>query len=219
MDKQKQVEEIEITQKAIRKSADGEGAFVDLLNQEMKELQDSQKQIEEMVKDLVSEMLLPQYVEEVLKQPFSYFEEHYKDEIKSCFYLRKKGYRKIPENAVVLTREEYENLNLKLFEYEVSISRDYVQQDIFDEVLDEKIDIEIENYILHDRVKALEELVGALKRQIEAYKEQVEALKEFNDVSCKKTRKETVEKFKALLEGTVPQGLLDEIAKEITEGE
>lgn len=30
---------------------------------------------------------------------------------------------------------------------------------------------------------------------------------------------EKIEKFKALLEGTVPQGLLDKIAKEITEGE
>lgn len=67
-------------------------------------------------------------------------------------HLIQKGYRKIPEGAVVLTRA-----------HEDKIFNDYVE------------------YI-------------------------------------KKVRKETAEKFKALLEGTVPQGLLDTIAKEITEG-
>ena len=81
---------------------------------------------------------------------------------------------------------------------------------------------------MHDKVKALEELVGALKRHIEAYKEQVESLKEFNDVSCKKTRKETAEKFAEMAKKEahysvcdtrcVSVSRIDNICKEIVEG-
>lgn len=71
---------------------------------------------------------------------------------------------KIPENAVVLTREEFEK---------------FKKQDLF-----------MKDYTI---VEVLEN-------------------------ETKKARKETAEKFKALLKGTVPQELLDEICKELTEG-
>ena len=76
-------------QKAVRKEK--EGAFVDLLNQEIKELQDSmkQKQIEEIANDLAK------------SNAFFDCSEHSIAE-----YLYNAGYRKIPENAVVLMDEK-----------------------------------------------------------------------------------------------------------------
>jgi hypothetical protein len=92
-----------------------EGVMVDLLNQEMNELQEGlkQKKIEEIgqdIADICSDMALnccgstPCY---------------------ACIAkrLERKGYRKIPENAVVLTREEkeeYESL-IKLLIYDKPI--------------------------------------------------------------------------------------------------
>ena len=86
-------------QKAVRKEK--EGAFVDLLNQEMRELQDSmkQKQIEEMAKALKEEKLY------ALINKTSY--------MRSAENLINAGYRKIPENAVVLSKEEYQVLKIK----------------------------------------------------------------------------------------------------------
>ena len=88
-------------QKAVRKEK--EGAFVDLLNQEMRELQDSmkQKQIEEMAN---------------CKSCYERVGNCYFKDRAICtkwtraVNLYEQGFRKIPENAVVLTREEYDKL-------------------------------------------------------------------------------------------------------------
>ena len=106
MDKQKQVEEIEITQKAIRKSADGEGAFVDLLNQEMKELQESQKQIEEMASYLIGKNVTGSDSTRVLSLGYLTVRE-------IASILVNAGYRKIPEGSVVLETSVYESLEIK----------------------------------------------------------------------------------------------------------
>ena len=81
-------------QKAVRKEK--EGAFVDLLNQEIKELQDSQKQIKELAEDIHAGM-----------QPlYGDWKEYSQTDLGLAYKLYGKGYRKIHENAVVLTRED-----------------------------------------------------------------------------------------------------------------
>ena len=77
--------------------AKNEGAMVELLNQEMKELQEIQKQIEEMEETLYDYCL------------------HYDDCVEGserniAKFLINAGYRKIDENTVVLTKAEYEKL-------------------------------------------------------------------------------------------------------------
>lgn len=71
---------------------------------------DKQKQIEEMIRDLIPFLVKEEFVEEVLKQPFSYFDDMYEDEKAICKELIRLNYRKIPEGTVVLTREEYDEL-------------------------------------------------------------------------------------------------------------
>lgn len=95
-------------QKAVRKSVGQESAFVDMLNQEMKELQEGlkQKQIEEMAKIILeasckgSECANCEFVKRVEEAKIT------------CLCLKSlynAGYRKIPENdAVVLTEKEYQ---------------------------------------------------------------------------------------------------------------
>ena len=79
-----------------------EKAMVDLLNQEIKELQDGQKDLEEMV--------------EIIQNAVGGCARHWAELI--AVNLRKNGYRKISEGAVVLTREEYEELQIgKDFNY------------------------------------------------------------------------------------------------------
>ena len=92
--------QIEITEKAIRSSKDNSGALVGLLNQEIEELQRvKEKQIEEMY----NEFLAYKFITPIDK--FSY---------RGAFeHLEKQGYRKINENEVVISKEEYEEL-LKL---------------------------------------------------------------------------------------------------------
>lgn len=81
-------------QKAVR--GEKECAFVDLLNQEMKELQDGIKQIEDMAKD----------IDVIYSTDFNGdYESGIRDIAKA---LIKMNYRKIPEGGVVLTREENE---------------------------------------------------------------------------------------------------------------
>lgn len=106
------------------------------------------------------------------------------DILNVAYFLDEQGYRKIPENTVVLTREEAETIYGTLKANE---------EFIFD----------------------LQEAVIVCKKEMEEAQEV--AVKEIEEC-IQQVRKETVGKFKALLEGTVPQGLLDEIAKEITEG-
>ena len=71
------------------------GGMVDLLNQEMNELQEGlkQKQIEEMAEDY-----------------YGYSIDLEEDCKFVATEMYDKGHRKIPENAVVLTREEYGEL-------------------------------------------------------------------------------------------------------------
>lgn len=70
-----------------------EGAFVDLLNQEMEELQ-REKQIEEMAKVIKNSLSL--HIEKTIIYPYI------AQDLYAC------GYRKLPENAVVLSMEEAE---------------------------------------------------------------------------------------------------------------
>jgi hypothetical protein len=104
----KQIEEIETTQKAIRKSADREGAMVDLLNQEMKELQASQKQVAELAK-----VLCPSYENkkdcETCPTEWCQAEEYAVMAI--C-----NGYRKIHEGAVVLKKAELAQIQSNFFD-------------------------------------------------------------------------------------------------------
>lgn len=105
-------------QKVIRKAAEQESAFVDLLNQEMKELQDGLKQkqmIEELAKEIAKTILSCPLNQgrhcDVCKfndkDTISYDCQSYLVAEK----LLEKYQPKIPENAVVLTREEYEELD------------------------------------------------------------------------------------------------------------
>lgn len=100
------------------------------------------------------------------------------------------GYRKIHENEVVIEKTEYDKLRL-----------------LADECLDWRrkccnvAELPKENAVVLAR---------------EEFSEKIEN----TWLNCQEfTRKETAEKFKVLLKGTVPQGLLDEIAKEFKEGE
>lgn len=101
------------------------------------------------------------------------------------------GYRKIPEGAVVLTREEFESLGLV-----VETVQEYESQNGQPVLVKER-----------KVVKKLQTDFTELLNQ------------EIRELQLAQTRKETAEKFKALLEGTVPQGLLDKICKEITDKE
>ena len=74
--------------------------MVDLLNQEMRELQAHQKQIEEMAK----------VIEEAMAKARRTLGGHNNIAMFYATMLSNAGYCKIPEGAVVLTREEYENL-------------------------------------------------------------------------------------------------------------
>lgn len=97
-------------QKGVRKTVGQESAFVDLLNQEMKELQDSMKQKQ------VDEMAV------IISRDCGYCGKckHHADREKGIdcteFFaataLYNAGYRKIPEGAVVLTKAEYNSLRL-----------------------------------------------------------------------------------------------------------
>ena len=81
--------------------AKNEGAFVELLNQEMKELQESQKQIDEMEKVIFERGVALESIDFIHGTEGS---DHFK---RIAIALYNAGCRKIPENAVVLTGEEY----------------------------------------------------------------------------------------------------------------
>ena len=87
-----------------KQNAKNESGMVDLLNQETKELQDSQKQIEEMAR--------------IIHKHFQYlksdWEEYTKSDLALAYALKWNGYCKIPEGVVVLTKEEYKLLDEKI---------------------------------------------------------------------------------------------------------
>ena len=93
-----------------KQNAKNEKAMVDMYNQEMKELQDSQKQIEEIAK-VVCECCIEneEFTCSIVHQP-CIFAKTFAETIHD------KGYRKIPENAVVLTEEEKRKLLHGMYE-------------------------------------------------------------------------------------------------------
>lgn len=86
---------------------DKDGAFVDLLNQEIKELhKEKRKQITEMAKHGCYDGCasgLRKFCDEYDGKPC-------KNMVRIASGLYEQGYRKLPEDSVVLTREEYEKL-------------------------------------------------------------------------------------------------------------
>lgn len=102
MDKEKQ---IEVTEKAIRSSKNNSGALVDLLNKEIEELQKvKEKQIEELGQDIYDNC--PELCEKGCGGKHCY----------KCIAesLQHDGYRKINENELVISKEEYEKLKTQL---------------------------------------------------------------------------------------------------------
>lgn len=108
MNKEKQ---IEITEKAIRSSKDNAGAFANLLNQEIKELQRVKaKQIEELA--MLIKLPIENWLEDTGAIPCA---TTYYAELMSCIndsaeVVFNENYRKITENEVVISKEEYERL-------------------------------------------------------------------------------------------------------------
>ena len=127
---------------------------------------DKQKQIEEMAKDLkqikfnMQGCFIPQYVgvhEDITARD-----------------LYELGYRKIPEGAVVLTREEYEILKLNMVELERTSKS----------INDFDGNLIIENQVLKNKVSELETLCDEKDHVIRVYWKEK-----------KQARKETAEKF------------------------
>jgi hypothetical protein len=79
---------------------------------------DNQKQLEEMIRDLIPFLVKKEFVEEILKQPFSYFDSMYEDEKAICRELIRLKYRKFPENMVMISREEYDGLKKEAEHYD-----------------------------------------------------------------------------------------------------
>lgn len=87
-------------------------------------MMDKQKQLEEMIRDLIPFLVKEEFVEEILKQPFSYFDGMYEDEKAICKELIRLNYRKIQEDEIVILKKDYEdyedlfkNFDNYLFEY------------------------------------------------------------------------------------------------------
>ena len=120
------------------------------------------------------------------------------------------GYRKIPENAVVLTREEYEKL--KLFEERVRSGVCFTQKEWFD-------------YCQKDSNERTSLLIKAKKdtrkETAEKFAEKVKKIKIRIDLIGKPYEKKyTQADLKEVANGVLNHFLryIDEIAKEITEG-
>lgn len=96
-DKEKQIEEIEVTEKAVRKNQDNSGAFVDLLNQEQAELQKAM--IEEMATD-IKDSLVKHFGKTVL---YPYIAQD----------LHNIGYRNCKDKVVLTEKEYLRTLRLK----------------------------------------------------------------------------------------------------------
>jgi hypothetical protein len=156
MDKQKQ--------KAVRKAVGQEGAFVDMLNQEMKELQDSQKQIEEIARIIAFDLCPNRHVhakwgEEAQCYSDNNFAECTK--IKNVVdKLYNAGYRKIPENAVVLTKEELEERDCKNFHegHRTGVAGTYEQVEALNAALNER-NAELEEYVRKETAEKFAEML------------------------------------------------------------
>ena len=184
----------------------GEGVMVDLLNQEMNELQAHQKQIEEIVGD-IAKGISGVFVDEIVY-------------LANCLYNA--GYRKIPENAVVLTREAYNKLEKKIADLSYDAHFHKQQEERIVDLQYDKFELKQEISEKDNKIKLLEETIECIKFNVNF------------------TRKETAEKFaemvsQVIVENTYPYfdkdgkpvniwnavlgfDKIDEIAKKIAEG-
>lgn len=107
-----------------------EGAFVDLLNQEMEELQ-REKQIDLMVECMFDYARTLVDIKTATED--SRFINCYKDTIRGyANFLYDNNYRKIPENAVVLTREKYELIEAKSTRIPIDKDGNFIEYAIYD---------------------------------------------------------------------------------------
>ena len=163
--------------------AKNEGAMVDLLNQEMKELQGSQKQIEEFACDLYNA-----WCGDIV------IGDKYKWVAKKLMAL---GYRKIPEGAVVLTREAYGSLK----ELEFDCREEYLSG--------------YEDGKVKARKETAEKFSERLKAKLNEWLEDNEDNDGKIDFGIAEIELIGV---KSLEGEVIAESLIDEIAKEITEG-
>lgn len=159
--------------------AENEGVFMALLKQEMKELQENQKQIEEMAKDMLGYGMEKYptgesvFTETKLREQFFHLFLSYAE------HLIGKGYRKIPKCAVVLTPaerdEEMRLIRENVIERMEATRKETVEE--FAERLKEKFDYdEILCSIVDRIVKEITEGEG-IEIYKQGFKEGVEALK------------------------------------------
>lgn len=210
-----------------KQNAKNEKCMVDLLNQEMKELQAHQKQIEEMAKDVdtagkVAGDWLLNEAKEILNRNGHFKSTEHTKTLSDIVAeeLAKMGYRKIPENAVALTRKEYIKLEQKIAD--LSYDADFHKQQ------EQRIaDLQYDKFELKQEISEKDNKIALLEETIECIKFNVDF-----------TRKETAEQFAKILKNRLESidtilhedneevylsanelgELIDEICKEITEG-
>ncbi len=150
------------------------------------------QQIEEMAKDIVRSVGLGVY--------------------EKAKYLYGLGYCKIPEGSVVITKEEYEEL-INLQQTHADDLTNAIQS--YEE---DKADLKI-NYDNH--IKNLEEIIDRQSKDLNSQANRLIGLKEKLENSRKETAEKFAERLKAKLTHPLDHplhGIVDEIAKEITEG-
>ena len=139
---------------------------------------DKQKQIEEMVDLYIQHAILA-----FDKHGFSatarqmYIEKSRITMFEICSLFFEAGYRKIPENAVVLTREDYDKLCQKIADLQYD-------KDILKQLEDENIDLKYDKFELKNEISEKDNKIALLEETIECIKFNVDF-----------TRKETAEKF------------------------
>jgi hypothetical protein len=115
---------------------------VNEIKQDFKMQEEKHKQIEEMAKDI--ETIEKEEGNKLLNETLSYVKKHHKYNSKEDYSLAhiktlyeltaeklyKQGYRKLPEDSVVLSREEYERL--KHYEWRVTSGVCMTQKEWFD---------------------------------------------------------------------------------------
>lgn len=123
------------------------------------------------------------------------------------------GYRKIPENAVVITREEYDEL--------VNLQQTHSEEltNAIQSYEEDKADLKI-NYDNH--IKNLEKIIDRQSKDLNSQANRLIDLKAKLENSRKETAEKFAEKLKVefdeILLSDTPLSKIDEICKEITEG-
>lgn len=168
--------------------AENEGAFVDLLNQEMKELQESQKQIEEIQKIL--EYCCNEYDEKGrrIRNKCNSCDCEYYDEtngicasysLKEARALYNAGYRKIPENAVVvpdMAGKYFYAVEKSEWDKMVQGAKDIIHEreentrketaERFAERLKASLDISVEGYSTSEVMSEIEDKIDEILKEI-----------------------------------------------------